>query len=146
MKNTNQLRWILPLLLILIPVVGLADRIEGRMNGLGCASKGNLCPTDKNDPHVLMERDFVVQTADGNYFYITNMDWRTKLKFVLQHVRVEGKFSDRFSAIAADEFWVKHGGNINLNGVWRWRGKSSGRLDLNSNSNRNCDESTGWKK
>ncbi len=55
------------------PVVGLADRIEGRMNGLGCASKGEMCPTDRDDPHVLLERDFVVQTANGNYFYITNM-------------------------------------------------------------------------
>ncbi|MCW8904744.1 hypothetical protein [Sedimenticola sp.] len=112
MKTTNRFRWIL--LLLLIPGVGWADRIEGRMNGLGCASKGEMCPTDKDDPHVLMERDFVVQTADGNYFYITNMDWRTKLKFVLQHVRVDGKFSDKLSAIAADEFWVKQEGEYQL--------------------------------
>lgn len=84
------------------------------MNGLGCASKGKLCPTDKDDPHVLLERDFVVQTEDGNYFYITNIDWRTKLQYVLQRVRVEGKFSDRLSAIAADEFWVKHEGEYQL--------------------------------
>jgi len=84
------------------------------MNGLECASRGEMCPTDKGDPHVLLERDFVVQTADGNYFYVTNIDWRTKLKYVLQHVRVEGQFSERLSAIAADEFWVKEGDEYHL--------------------------------
>lgn len=102
------------LCLMLLPAVVFADRIEGRMNGLGCASKGQMCPTDKSDPHVLLERDFVVQTADGKYFYVTNIDWKTKLKYVLQHVRVEGKLSDRLSAIAADEFWVKEGGEYHL--------------------------------
>ena len=107
MNIANSFRCIVLPLLILLPAAALADRIEGRMNGLGCASKGEMCPTDKDDPHVLLERDFVVQTAAGDYFYITNIDWRTKLKYVLQQVRVEGEFSDRLSAIAADEFWVK---------------------------------------
>ncbi len=110
----SQCRWILLLCLALLPLAAQADRIEGRLNGLGCASKGKLCPTDKNDPHVLLERDFVVQTEDGNYFYVTNIDWKTKLKYVLRHVRVEGQFSDRFSAIAADEFWVKQGDQYQL--------------------------------
>ncbi|WP_428609689.1 hypothetical protein [Sedimenticola sp.] len=88
--------------------------IEGRINGLGCASKGKLCPTGKNDPHVLLERDFVVQTADGHYFYITNIDWKTKLKYVLRTVRVVGQFSDRSSAIAADELWVKQADDYKL--------------------------------
>ncbi len=93
---------------MLVPVAGLADRIEGRLNGLACASKGEMCPTDKDDPHVLLERDFVIQTEDGKIFYITNMDWKTKLRYVLRMVRVVGEFSDRSSAITADEFWVKH--------------------------------------
>ncbi len=84
------------------------------MNGLGCASKGKVCPADKDDPHVLLERDFVVQTADGTYFYITNIDWQTKLKYVLRQVRVEGEFSDRLAAIAADEFWVKQADGYTL--------------------------------
>lgn len=107
MTVMSQFRWILILTLILLPLVVQADRIEGRLNGLGCASKGKLCPIDKDDPHVLLERDFVVQTADGNYFYVTNIDWKTKLKYVLKLVRVEGRFSDRLSAIVADELWVK---------------------------------------
>lgn len=104
---TKSAKHLIGILLLLTPVIGVADTIEGLMNGLNCVSKGEICPTDKNDPHVLLERDFVVQTPDGDFFYITNMDWRTKLRFVLQKVRVIGKFSDRSMAIAADEFWVK---------------------------------------
>lgn len=113
MTIKRQYRWIL-LLCLALPPVAQADRIEGRLNGLDCASKGKWCPTDKDDPHVLLERDFVVQTEDGNYFYVTNIDWKTKLKYVLRHVRVEGEFSDRLSAIAADEFWVKQGDEYRL--------------------------------
>jgi hypothetical protein len=114
MQILKRSLWLWPLLLVLIPATGWADRIEGYLNGLACASKGEMCPTDKDDPHVLLERDFVIQTEDGKFFYITNMDWKTKLRYVLRKVRVEGKFSDRSSAIAADEFWVKHGDGYRL--------------------------------
>ncbi len=63
---------------------------------------------------MLLERDFVIQTEDGKIFYITNMDWNTKLRYVLRKVRVVGKFSERSSAIAADEFWVKHADGYRL--------------------------------
>ena len=33
--------------------------IEGKLNGLDCASHGETCPTDRLDPHVALERDFV---------------------------------------------------------------------------------------
>jgi hypothetical protein len=108
MQILKRSLWLWPILLMLVPAAGLADRIEGRLNGLACASKREMCPTGKDDPHVLLERDFVIQTEDGKFFYITNMDWNTKLRYVLRMVRIEGKLSDRLSAIAADEFWVKH--------------------------------------
>ncbi|WP_275098542.1 hypothetical protein [Sedimenticola hydrogenitrophicus] len=114
MRILKRFLWIWPILLVLVPATGLADRIEGRLNGLACASRGEVCPTDKDDPHVLLERDFVIQTEDGKIFYITNMDWNTKLRYVLRKVRVVGKFSERSSAIAADEFWVKHADGYRL--------------------------------
>lgn len=101
-----QSGWVLALLAF-VSTGALADRIEGRLNGLDCASHGEICPTDKEDPHVLLERDFVVQTEDGHYYFITNMDWQTKLQYVLSMVRVEGKRSEKMMVIAADEFWVK---------------------------------------
>lgn len=106
MAKIKSKGWLLAAL-TLIPAWSTADSLEGRLNGLACASHGEVCPTDKDDPHVLLEQDFVVQTEDGSYFFITNMDWRTKLQYVLATVKVEGKRSEKLMVISADEFWVK---------------------------------------
>ena len=91
-----------------------ADTIEGKLNGLDCASHGEECPTDRLDPHIALERDFVVQTADGKYFFITNLDRAIKARHALKMVRVEGKRSPKFDAISANELWVKDGGDYRL--------------------------------
>ena len=93
-----------------------AGEIEGRLNGLGCATAGKLCPTDRKDPHLMLERDFVLQRPDGSYFFITNIDWRTKMQNVLRFVRVKGEFNERRSAIAADELWAKEDDGYRL--IW----------------------------
>lgn len=91
-----------------------AETIEGKLNGLECASRGDECPTDKLDPHLAVERDFVVQTADGKYYFITNLDRAIKARHALELVRVEGNLSPRFNAINASEFWVKSGGGYEM--------------------------------
>lgn len=119
------------LLLLLAPATLWADTIEGYMTGLKCASKGEVCPTDREDPHVLMEPDFVVLREDGSYLFITNMDWRTKLKFVLERVRVKGTLSQMGSAITADEFWVKRDDTYHLGwSLERARKKLNARQDV----------------
>lgn len=104
---------LLPPILLLSPL-SWADSVEGRLIGLKCATKGKVCPSDKGDPHIMLERDFVVMREDGRYYFITNMDWHTKLDFVLQMVRIEGRLSENRSVIAADEFWVKREGEYHL--------------------------------
>lgn len=93
-----------------------AATIEGRLNGLECASYGVECPTDKLDPRIAVERDFVVQTADGKYYFVTNLDRTIKSRHALELVRIEGTLSPRFNAITAREFWVKRGGDYQL--IW----------------------------
>jgi len=91
-----------------------AETIEGKFNGLECASHGEECPTDKLDPHLAFESDFVVQTADGKYFFITNIDRAIKARHALEMVRVEGKLSSKFDAMNASQIWVKDGGDYKL--------------------------------
>lgn len=93
-----------------------AETVEGKLNGIECASHGEQCPTDRLDPHIALERDFVVQTADGKYFFITNLDRAVKARHALKMVRVEGKKSAKFDAINASELWVKDGGDYRL--IW----------------------------
>lgn len=93
-----------------------AATLEGKLNGLECASRGVECPVDKLDPHMAVERDFVVQTADGQYYFITNLDRAIKARHALEKVRVEGKLSPKFNAINANEFWVDKGNGYRL--IW----------------------------
>ena len=91
-----------------------AETIEGKLNGLECASHGEQCPIDRLDPHLAFERDFVVQTADGKYYFITNVDRAVKVRHVLKMVRVKGTVSTKFDAINASELWVKEGGDFKI--------------------------------
>ncbi|WP_260292609.1 hypothetical protein [Sedimenticola hydrogenitrophicus] len=93
-----------------------AATIEGKLNGLECASRGEECPVDKLDPHIATERDFVVQTDDGQYYFVTNIDRAIKARHALEKVRVEGKLSPKFNAINANEFWVDKGNGYRL--IW----------------------------
>lgn len=114
MNRAKSLSLLLLLLSCLAVPTAWADSVEGRLTGLKCATKGKLCPSDKDDPHIMLERDFVVMREDGRYYFVTNMDWHTKLGFVLEMVRVEGRMSENQSVIAADEFWVKREGEYRL--------------------------------
>ena len=93
-----------------------AETIEGRLNGLGCASEGHFCPIDMLDMHVSLEGDFILQTMDGKYFFISNLDRAIKARHLLQTVRVEGKLNPDFNTIEASELWVKIQGEYTL--VW----------------------------
>lgn len=93
-----------------------AETVEGKLNGLECASHGVECPTSNLDPHIALERDFVVQTADGKYYFVTNLDRAIKARHALKMVRVEGSLSPKFDAINAQELWVKDGGKYNM--IW----------------------------
>ncbi|MCG8428677.1 MAG: hypothetical protein MI754_15085 [Chromatiales bacterium] len=90
-----------------------AEMIEGRLNGLECAAHGEQCPTDRLDPHIALERDFVVQVGD-KYYFITNLDRAVKARHALKMVRVKGKMSKMFDAIQASELWVKEDGDYRL--------------------------------
>ncbi|MDX1654329.1 MAG: hypothetical protein R3310_03850 [Candidatus Competibacteraceae bacterium] len=94
----------------------LADIIEGRINGLKCATEGIVCPIDKLDPMVAAERDFVVQLPDGSFYFITNLDRAVKARYVLDNVRVSGDLNERYRAIEADELMVKRDGEYRT--VW----------------------------
>ncbi|MCB1758938.1 MAG: hypothetical protein KDI68_04040 [Gammaproteobacteria bacterium] len=82
-------------------------------------------PTDRLDPHLVFERDFVVQTDDGNYYFITNLDRAVKARHVLKMVRVEGEKSPKFNAINASELWVNEGGGYKV--IWNKRMEEEAR-------------------
>lgn len=80
--------------------------ISGKINGHGCAHHGQTCPVDRLDPHLALEPDFVVQQANGEYYFMSNLPRTTKVRYALMDVTVSGDIDDRHRNIVVDEFVV----------------------------------------
>jgi len=96
--------------LLAMPWVAGAATIEGKMNGISCAAAGVFCPIDKLDPYVALESDFVVQTPEGSFYIIPNVDRAIKARFVLDNVIVTGDVNDKYKTIQADSIQVQRDG------------------------------------
>lgn len=103
--------------MLLLPLAaGAAQTIEGKINGLRCATQGIVCPIDKLDPMIAAEQDFVVQLPDGSFYYIHNLDRAVKARYVLEDVKITGEVSDKYRSIDASKLEVKRDGEYKT--VW----------------------------
>lgn len=88
-----------------------AETFTGRLNGYSCASGGHVCPLDRLDPHIALETDFVVQTADGDYFFLTNVPRETKARYALDQIQVTGDVDSKYKTVVVDELNVERDGS-----------------------------------
>lgn len=80
--------------------------ISGTINGHGCAHHGETCPVSTLDPHLALEPDFVIQKANGDYYFMTDLPRSTKVRYALKNVTVTGEIDERYKNIFVDEFKV----------------------------------------
>jgi hypothetical protein len=111
-KKQTLLPAVLLVVFLLIPLVVNADTIKGKMEGLSCLLKGYLCPLDKADPMINLEKDFVVVTADGKYYYLSNIGLGLKARHALEVVEATGKINPKYNSMTVDTLSV--GGKV----VW----------------------------
>ncbi len=104
----SLLGFMLPAISILFISEVQAEIFTGKLNGYDCAHAGITCPLDPEDPHVLLERDFVLQQKDGDYLFLTNIPRNTKLKYALKRIQVNGKRHPKFESLDVDELKIKH--------------------------------------
>ncbi len=93
-----------------------AKTFSGRINGHSCAHGGEVCPIDRLDPHVALERDFVLQTPDGTYYFMTNLPREVKVRHVLSEAQVTGDLNPRYNTLTVEELQVKQGNGYHT--VW----------------------------
>lgn len=87
-----------------------AGTVEGRVQGLQCVLANKLCPVDNQDPHIAVEKNFVVVTGDNSYYLIPNLDRAVMARYLMSKVRVSGVKSAKYNAITADKFEVYKNG------------------------------------
>jgi hypothetical protein len=63
--------------------------IEGKVEGANCVIEKNVCPVN-NDPHLALENDFVLSTADGKYYFLPNLSRSQKIALASKNVRITG--------------------------------------------------------
>jgi len=109
---------LLPLAALLaLPVTGMAEEtVQGIINGYGCTVKGETCPTKRTDPHLAMEREFVLLTSGGDYYLMPNVPRDTKVRYVLMHAQVTGTMDNKHDAIYVDVLKIKRGDSYKT--VW----------------------------
>jgi hypothetical protein len=111
-KKRTLLPAVLLVVFLLIPLVVNADTIKGKLEGLTCLLKGYICPLDKADPMINLEKDFVVVTADGKYYYLSNIGLGLKARHALEVVEATGQVNDKYKSMTVDTLSV--GGKV----VW----------------------------
>ena len=111
-KKQTLLPAVLLVVFLLIPLVVNAETIKGKLEGLTCLLKGYICPLDKADPMINLEKDFVVVTADGKYYYLSNIGLGLKARHALEVVEVTGKINEKYKSLTVDTLSV--GGKV----VW----------------------------
>jgi hypothetical protein len=111
-KKQTLVPAVLLVLFLLIPLVVNADTIKGKLEGLTCLLKGYICPIDKADPMINLESDFVVVTADGKYYYLSNIGLGLKARHALEVVEATGKVNEKYKSMTVDTLSV--GGKV----VW----------------------------
>ena len=102
--------------LTLAAPAALAESFVGKLNGHGCAHEGKTCPVDRLDPHIALERDFVLQKSNGDYMFLPNVPRTVKVRYVLSDVEVIGELNTKYQTVDAAELHVTSGGSKRL--VW----------------------------
>ncbi|MBT2968344.1 MAG: hypothetical protein B6D72_15730 [gamma proteobacterium symbiont of Ctena orbiculata] len=107
---SHRLSLALPFVSLLsLPLALSADVFTGKLKGYGCASHGITCPTEKLDPHIVLEPDFVLMLANGEYAFLPNLSRDIKVRYVLETIEVNGTKHPKFNAIKVDVLRVKQG-------------------------------------
>ena len=104
-RNVIAMALSIAALTVAVPVFA-GTTLTGKINGHHCAHEGGICPTDKLDPHIGLEDDFVLMVKDG-YYFMPNLPRDTKVRYVLDTVTVKGDVNEKYRTIAVDEVVVK---------------------------------------
>jgi len=98
-------------LMVLVPAMAIGGTLTGTVQGFNCVTQGKVCPVGSEDPMVAAERTFVLHIEGTNYYFVPNLDRAIMARHIGEMVKVEGKKSEEFKSINAEDLYVKKGGS-----------------------------------
>ena len=91
--------------------------VEGVIGGANCIVTKGTCPMNSDDPHIALEREFVLSVPGGNYYFLPNISRSLKTSYLNKPVRITGDLRSNTLVVAAIE--VKEDGAYRE--VWNWK-------------------------
>ena len=73
-------------------------------------ARRQVLPGDRLDPHIEVERDFVLQKPNGDYMFLPHVPRTVKAHHVLSDVEVTGELDPRYQSIEVNELRVESDG------------------------------------
>jgi hypothetical protein len=102
----KKIKMVFGTLSVLIALLGLTVAanaemvtVTGKITGFECMTKGITCPIDKADPMINVEKDFVLVTAAGDYYFMPNLTLGLKARHALETVTVNGDLNPKYKSI-----------------------------------------------
>ena len=92
--------------MLFVPALAFAGEVVGTVQGLQCVTTGKTCPIGKEDPVIAAERVFVVLTAEGDYYFVPNLDRAIMARNITEQVKVTGPIDNKYRSITAKTFQV----------------------------------------
>ncbi len=97
------------LVALLVPALGAnaeMTTVTGKITGYTCLTRGYICPIDKADPMINLEKDFVLVTASGEYYFMSNIGIGLKGRHALETVTVTGDVNAKYKSIKVNTMSV----------------------------------------
>lgn len=90
--------------------------IEGTIQGANCVIHKHPCPLNAGDPHIALEREFVLLTGSGAYYYLPNLTRSVKSKYLNTKVKVTGDLNGNTLLVSNIDAKI----NGKYQSVWNW--------------------------
>lgn len=92
MKKFSKIFTVIVAVALVLPAVAFSQEVySGKIQGASYVFNKTAQPLSSKDPKVNLERDFVLQGADGSVYFLSNVPRSMKVKAVNKEVKVYGE-------------------------------------------------------
>ncbi|MBA4366430.1 MAG: hypothetical protein C0403_02195 [Desulfobacterium sp.] len=90
---------------------------EGKIKGANCIVNKGVCPEERSDPRLALEREFVLVVPSGDYYFMPNISRSIKADFFNKPVRITGDLRGQIIHVSIIEEKI----NDTYLEVWNWK-------------------------